>query len=106
MKVLISGAGIAGPTLAYWLDRAGMARERSKPTKGASRPFIDHKQRAARRLGGWFAPRTRTGLFIRNQITRLAAVPGLSNLIVGPMVAHDLPLPDYLWDSTLSRASA
>src|SRR5579872_7169039 len=25
MNVLISGAGIAGPTLAYWLDRYGIA---------------------------------------------------------------------------------
>lgn len=70
------------------------------------RPFIDHKQRAARRLGGWFAPRTQTGLFVRNQLTRLAAIPGLSSLLVGPMVAHDLPMPAYQWDRTLVRASA
>jgi 2-polyprenyl-6-methoxyphenol hydroxylase-like FAD-dependent oxidoreductase len=59
--------------------------------------FIERKQRAALRLGGWFAPRTRFGLLIRNELTRLAATSALSNLILRPMVADDLRLPDYPW---------
>jgi hypothetical protein len=45
-------------------------------------------------------------LFVRNQITRLAAIPGLSNLIVGPLVANDLALPEYQWDASLARVGA
>jgi 2-polyprenyl-6-methoxyphenol hydroxylase-like FAD-dependent oxidoreductase len=59
------------------------------------RPVISRKQRSARTLGAWFAPRTRWGLFLRNQITRLANTPGLSRLIAGPMVEDALALPDY-----------
>lgn len=70
------------------------------------KPFLDRKQRSARRLGGWFAPRTPVGLFVRNQITRLAGVPGFSNLIVGPLVANALPLPAYRWDGRRLEASA
>ncbi|HEY1752511.1 MAG TPA: hypothetical protein VGG29_14730 [Caulobacteraceae bacterium] len=61
------------------------------------RKFIAAKQRAAQRMGGWFAPRTAAGLFLRNQLTRLAAAPGLSSLLAGPMVKDDLVLPRYEW---------
>jgi 2-polyprenyl-6-methoxyphenol hydroxylase-like FAD-dependent oxidoreductase len=70
------------------------------------KPFLDRKQRSARRLGAWFAPRTHLGLFVRNQITRLATVPGFSNLIVEPIVANELRLPQYTWDGKPVRASA
>jgi 2-polyprenyl-6-methoxyphenol hydroxylase-like FAD-dependent oxidoreductase len=59
--------------------------------------FIERRQGAALRLGGWFAPRTRFGLLIRNELTRLAATSALSNLILRPMVSDDLRLPDYPW---------
>ena len=59
--------------------------------------FMDRKQRSALRLGGWFAPRTRLGLVIRNQLTRLAGIPGASNLLLKPMVADRLSLPSYPW---------
>src|SRR5262249_35809177 len=48
------------------------------------KPFIDRKQRTALRLGGWFAPRTRVGLLVRNELTRLAATSALSSLIMHP----------------------
>jgi 2-polyprenyl-6-methoxyphenol hydroxylase-like FAD-dependent oxidoreductase len=35
------------------------------------RPFIEQKQRAAERFGGWFAPNTNLDIFVRNQVTRL-----------------------------------
>lgn len=38
-------------------------------------PVIIRKQRAATRFAGSFAPRTRFGLFVRNQVMRLFSVP-------------------------------
>jgi 2-polyprenyl-6-methoxyphenol hydroxylase-like FAD-dependent oxidoreductase len=61
------------------------------------RRYIEGKQRAALRMGSWFAPRTRLGIFIRDQLTRLAGAPGLTKLIAGPMVADGLALPHYDW---------
>lgn len=125
MTVLISGCGIAGPTLAYWLVHAGarpvivesspqlrtgvgdaafgpsllagegsslamagayvlageLAMDQKNPARAFEayerrlRPLLHRKQAAARRLGSWFAPRTRLGLFSRNQLTKLASLP-------------------------------
>ena len=61
------------------------------------RDYIVRKQNAALRMGGWFAPKTALGLVIRDQLTRLAALPGLSQLLVGPMISDDLKLPAYEW---------
>ncbi|HWF78905.1 MAG TPA: FAD-dependent monooxygenase [Caulobacteraceae bacterium] len=61
------------------------------------RGYIVKKQNAALRLGGWFAPKTEVGVFVRNQLTRLATLPGFSQLLVGPMVADDLELPTFDW---------
>lgn len=59
------------------------------------RPFIEQKQRAARRFGAWFAPRTAPGVFLRNQITRLAGLPGVSNWVGERMFADRLDLPAF-----------
>ena len=61
------------------------------------RAYIDGKQRAALRMGAWFAPKTTAGVFVRNQLTRLAGLPGLTRLLAGPMIEDDLELPDYDW---------
>jgi hypothetical protein len=58
---------------------------------------MEKKQRAALRLGAWFAPRTKLGLFARNQMTRLASCPLLWPLIVGPLLRDEPQLPSYHW---------
>ena len=65
--------------------------------EGRLRAYIEGKQRAALRMGGWFAPKTAAGVFVRDQLTRLAGVPGLTRLLVGPMIDDDLELPTYEW---------
>lgn len=59
------------------------------------RPFIEAKQRAARSFAAAFTPRTRLGLWLRNQAVRLMAVPGVPGLLVGAQMRDDLTLPDY-----------
>ena len=46
------------------------------------RPFIDAKQKAAERFGGWFAPHTRGALRLRNVVTRLMNVPWLGEWLI------------------------
>jgi 2-polyprenyl-6-methoxyphenol hydroxylase-like FAD-dependent oxidoreductase len=59
------------------------------------RPFAERKQDGATLLGSWFAPKTRLGVFVRNQATRLMNVPPIGRWTVGRMVADRFPLPDY-----------
>ncbi|MGB7175446.1 MAG: FAD-binding domain [Xanthobacteraceae bacterium] len=58
-------------------------------------PFLTAKQKAAERFAGSFAPRTRFGLFLRNQITKTFAIPYLGTLALGPVVRDRMDLPDY-----------
>jgi len=58
-------------------------------------PFITRKQRAAERFAGAFAPKSRTGIFIRNQVTRLMALPFVSKLAMGHLLSDTLILPSY-----------
>jgi 2-polyprenyl-6-methoxyphenol hydroxylase-like FAD-dependent oxidoreductase len=61
------------------------------------RAYIAAKQKGAARFAGAFAPRTRSGLWFRNQVIRAFAIPGLARLAVGPEIADRLSLPDYGW---------
>ncbi|HEY3798168.1 MAG TPA: FAD-binding domain [Caulobacteraceae bacterium] len=59
------------------------------------RPFIDGKQRAARAFASSFTPRTALGVWFRNQVTQLMAIPGLAGLVLGAQMRDDFQLPDY-----------
>lgn len=61
------------------------------------RTFIDRKQRAAARFAASFAPRTRWGLFLRNQAIKAFAIPGLARFMFGRDITDTLHLPQYLW---------
>ena len=58
------------------------------------RPFIEAKQRGAEHFGGWFAPKTRLGLIVRNQLTALMSVPLVGHWMVNQMFGDSLVLPD------------
>jgi 2-polyprenyl-6-methoxyphenol hydroxylase-like FAD-dependent oxidoreductase len=59
------------------------------------RAFIVSKQQGAERFAAGFAPRTRWGLFIRNQVIRACAIPGLAAFAFGKDIRDILQLPDY-----------
>ena len=61
------------------------------------RTFIESKQRGAERFATAFAPKTRWGLFVRNQVIRTFAIPGLSRTMFGRDIADTLLLPGYRW---------
>ena len=61
------------------------------------RGFVEKKQLGAERFASAFAPKTRLGLFFRNQVIRATAIPGLARLTFGRDIVDTLQLPDYQW---------
>ncbi|MAQ19880.1 MAG: hypothetical protein CMN30_34385 [Sandaracinus sp.] len=59
------------------------------------RPLLQAKQAAAPSFAGFFAPRTRAGLFARDWAVRLSNLPGLARLFAGASLRDDFDLPDY-----------
>lgn len=58
-------------------------------------PFVARKQRVAARLAASFAPRTRFGIFLRNEITRVMTVPLLADWAMGGLLRDRLVVPSY-----------
>lgn len=70
------------------------------------RPFVVEKQRSARGFASSFTPRTAFGVWLRNQATKLMAVPGLPGLLVGAQMRDDFTLPDYVFTSEVLAGGA
>jgi 2-polyprenyl-6-methoxyphenol hydroxylase-like FAD-dependent oxidoreductase len=100
---LLAGQGsalamISAYVLAGELLRAGgRYQDAFERYEARLRDYIERKQRGAERFAGAFAPRTRAGLFFRNQVIRTFAIPGLARLAVGRDIADRLELPNYDW---------
>ncbi len=60
-------------------------------------PFMVSKQRAAARFAAAFVPRTPWGLWLRNQVIRSAAIPGLARWALSRDIVDTLELPTYEW---------
>jgi len=56
------------------------------------KPFIDGKQKSAVRSAGWFAPRTRLSVQMRNQATRFMNMPLISTWMVKRVFADQFDL--------------
>jgi 2-polyprenyl-6-methoxyphenol hydroxylase-like FAD-dependent oxidoreductase len=63
------------------------------------RSFIMGKQEATERFAHSFAPQTRLGLFLRNQITKVSAMPFVAKLALGMSVIDRMDLPNYAGSS-------
>ena len=57
--------------------------------------FILGKQNAAPRLAGFFAPRSRLALFLRNQGMKLMRLPGVANFAFRGDLRDRIELPEY-----------
>jgi 2-polyprenyl-6-methoxyphenol hydroxylase-like FAD-dependent oxidoreductase len=58
-------------------------------------PFVLKKQQAALRFAGYFAPRSRLSLFVRNQMMNLMRIPWIADLVVGRDIADKIAIPQY-----------
>ncbi|HZZ62521.1 MAG TPA: FAD-binding domain [Roseiarcus sp.] len=66
--------------------------------------FVAAKQRTAERFGRVFAPRTNFGLFLRNQIIKACALPGLAKLTFARNLVDTLKLPNYAFGNAIVNA--
>jgi 2-polyprenyl-6-methoxyphenol hydroxylase-like FAD-dependent oxidoreductase len=70
------------------------------------RAYIASKQHGAERFAGAFAPRTSRGLFLRNQVIKAFAIPGLARLAFGREITDSLQLPKYAWPALTSASDS
>lgn len=93
------GTGLAmveAYVLAGELHRAGGDHARALQAYEAQlRPFLADKQKAALRLRGFFVPKSRLGLKVRDWAVNLASISWLTNLVVGSALRDDFVLPNY-----------
>jgi 2-polyprenyl-6-methoxyphenol hydroxylase-like FAD-dependent oxidoreductase len=98
---LMSGQGSAVAMTGAFVLAGELARASGRHVEGFAnyekilRPFIDAKQRGAERFAAAFAPKTGWGLFLRNQVIKAAAIPGIARLTFGRAIVDRLQLPDY-----------
>jgi 2-polyprenyl-6-methoxyphenol hydroxylase-like FAD-dependent oxidoreductase len=59
------------------------------------KPLTQRKQRGARRMAGWFAPRTQIGLIARNGLTRLASSKFMAPILLRDFTSNGIELPCY-----------
>ena len=57
--------------------------------------FVLKKQQAALRFAGYFAPKSRLSLFVRNQMMNLMRLPWVADLVVGSDIADKITIPKY-----------
>jgi 2-polyprenyl-6-methoxyphenol hydroxylase-like FAD-dependent oxidoreductase len=100
---LVAGQGSALAMTGAYVMAGELARAGGRHAEGFAnyenrlRAFIEAKQRGAERFAGAFAPKTWWGLFLRNQVIRLTAIPGFARLAFGRDIVDRLRLPDYDW---------
>ena len=100
---LLAGQGSAlamgaAYVLAGELGRTGAAPETAfQRYETLLRPLIATKQKAAQQFASGFAPRTRLGLFLRNQMTKAFAIPFVAKTAMGSSLIDRIDLPDYAW---------
>ncbi|MGA8958021.1 MAG: FAD-dependent monooxygenase [Pseudolabrys sp.] len=100
---LVAGQGsalamISAYVLAGELANAGGRHEQAFDKYEAFlRAYINTKQRGAERFAAVFAPKTRWGLWFRDQVIKTFAIPGLARLAVGRDIIDTLQLPGYRW---------
>jgi 2-polyprenyl-6-methoxyphenol hydroxylase-like FAD-dependent oxidoreductase len=93
------GAGMAmaeAYVLAGELSRAGQDYQAAyRRYEQLLRPFVEAKQKSVRYFASAFAPKTRVGVCLRNQVTKLMAFPTLFHFFFVRQLRDDFDLPNY-----------
>jgi 2-polyprenyl-6-methoxyphenol hydroxylase-like FAD-dependent oxidoreductase len=70
-------------------------REAFRSYEQRLRPFIERKQASALKFAAAFIPQTRLGVWFRNKVTKLLAIPPVGYYFIGRDLRDDFNLPDY-----------
>ncbi|MGH9675718.1 MAG: FAD-binding domain [Candidatus Acidiferrum sp.] len=93
------GAGLAmtqAYVLAGELSRAGHDYEAAyRRYEQMLRPFVEARQKSARYFASALVPKTRVGVWIRNQATKLMAIPPVARYFLVRELRDDFDLPNY-----------
>jgi 2-polyprenyl-6-methoxyphenol hydroxylase-like FAD-dependent oxidoreductase len=98
---LLAGQGSALAMLAAYVLAGELSKENNsieeafKRYERVLRLFIGGKQVAAERFAGSFAPKTRLGLFLRNQATKIFSLPLVPRLVMKSTLIDRIELPSY-----------
>ena len=98
---LLAGQGSALAMISAYVLAGELGQAPARPESAFTRydemlrRFMTDKQKTAEKFASSFAPRTRLGLFLRNQMTKAFAIPYVAGLMLGPSVRDELTLPNY-----------
>jgi 2-polyprenyl-6-methoxyphenol hydroxylase-like FAD-dependent oxidoreductase len=98
---LLAGQGSALAMIGAYVLAGELAARPENPAEAfrryeqRMRPFILEKQDGAEQFAGSFAPRTRFGLFVRNQVSKAFALPAVAKFVLRKSLLDRIELPDY-----------
>ena len=98
---LLAGQGSALAMIAAYILAGELHRANGDYASAFARyqelfaPFVLNKQKAALRFAGTFAPKSKTSLFVRNQIMKLLTISWVADLTFGRDLSDKIALPDY-----------
>jgi len=90
---MIGGYVLAGELMKAHGDHAAAFGNYETRLRG----YIEGKQKGAERFATAFAPKTTFGLWFRNQVLKVSALPGLARLMIGRDIVETMTLPEYDW---------
>jgi len=98
---LLAGQGAALAMIAAYVLAGELARTGGAPQEAFRRyehrlyTFIAGKQKSAVDFAGSFAPKTRLGIFFRNQISKAFKLPFIAEIAMGSSLLDCVDLPHY-----------
>ncbi len=107
---LLAGQGSALAMVAAYVLAGELGATGGSPEEALQRyekrlqAFMLGKQEAAKKFAASFTPKTRWGLFLRNQVTKAFAIPFFGKWVLGSSLLDRLELPDY--SETVDRSSS
>jgi 2-polyprenyl-6-methoxyphenol hydroxylase-like FAD-dependent oxidoreductase len=98
---LLAGQGSALAMVAAYVLAGELHRSNGDYAQAFARyqqlfaPFVQGKQKAALRFAGFFAPKSKASLFIRNQVMDLLRIPWIADFAVAGEMTDELALLKY-----------
>ncbi len=98
---LLAGQGSALAMTAAYILAGELHRAAGDHSRAFARyqeifgPFVGGKQKAALRLAGFFAPKSRASLFLRNQVMNLMSISWVSDYVFARDLKDSIALPAY-----------